>query len=104
MRIIYILAALLTLGLPANAEFKNILVKNILIWGSSYGSSRNANIKLMAYENGERFLAKFIKAEASLTVSSGMLAGKIVIGDLRLSNRPAFFIFPIQHSAIKTPE
>jgi hypothetical protein len=32
---------------------------------------------LTAYEKGEHFLAKYIK-EASLTVSSGMLAGKIV--------------------------
>jgi 7-keto-8-aminopelargonate synthetase-like enzyme len=90
------------LGLPANAEFTNILVKNILIWGSSYGSSRNANIKLMAYENGERFLAKFIKAEASLTVSSGMLAGKIVIATLDFQT-DCFFHFPNTHTAIKTP-
>jgi 7-keto-8-aminopelargonate synthetase-like enzyme len=47
-----------------------------LRWGSSYGSSRNANIKLTAYENSEHFLAKFIKAEAALTVSSGMLPEK----------------------------
>ena len=56
----------------------------------------------MAYENGERFLAKFIKAEASLTVSSGMLAGKIVIATLD-SQTDCFFHFPNTHSAIKTP-
>ncbi|MGO4819246.1 aminotransferase class I/II-fold pyridoxal phosphate-dependent enzyme [Flavobacterium sp. W22_SRS_FP1] len=90
------------LGLPANAEFQNILIKNILIWGSSYGSSRNANIKLMAYENGESFLAKSIKSEASLTVSSGMLAGKIVIATLDFQT-DCFFHFPNTHTAIKTP-
>jgi 7-keto-8-aminopelargonate synthetase-like enzyme len=90
------------LGLPANTKFQNILVKNILIWGSSYGSSRNANIKLMAYENGERFLAKYVKAEASLTISSGMLAGKIVLASLS-SQTDCFFHFPNTHTAIKTP-
>jgi hypothetical protein len=34
------------LGMPANPEFP----KNILRWGSAYGSSRNANIQLTAYE------------------------------------------------------
>jgi 7-keto-8-aminopelargonate synthetase-like enzyme len=90
------------LGLPANTKFQNILVKNILIWRSSYGSSRNANIKLMAYENGERFLAKYVKAEASLTISSGMLAGKIVLASLS-SQTDCFFHFPNTHTAIKTP-
>jgi 7-keto-8-aminopelargonate synthetase-like enzyme len=90
------------LGLPANSEFQSILVKNILIWGSSYGSSRNANVKLMAYENGERFLAKYIKAEASLTISSGLLAGKIVLAALN-SQTDCFFHFPNTHIAITTP-
>jgi 7-keto-8-aminopelargonate synthetase-like enzyme len=90
------------LGLPTNTSFQNILVKNILIWGSSYGSSRNANIKLTAYENSELFLAKFIKAEATLTVSSGMLAGKIVLATLN-SETDYFFHFPNTHTAIKTP-
>jgi 7-keto-8-aminopelargonate synthetase-like enzyme len=90
------------LGLPTNTEFQNILVKNILLWGSSYGSSRNANIKLTAYENGEHFLSKFIKADAALTTSSGMLAGKIVIDSLN-SQTDCFFHFPDTHTAIKTP-
>ncbi len=91
------------LGLPTNTDFQNILVKNILHWGSSYGSSRNANIKLTAYENGEQFLAKFIKAEAALTTSSGMLAGKLVIDTLS-SKTNCFFHFPDTHTAIKTPD
>jgi 7-keto-8-aminopelargonate synthetase-like enzyme len=90
------------LGLPTNTAFQNILVKNILQWGSSYGSSRNANIKLLAYEHGEHFLAKFIKADTALTISSGMLAGKLVV-DTLISKTDCFFHFPDTHTAIKTP-
>ena len=90
------------LGLPTNTDFQNILVKNILHWGSSYGSSRSANIKLTAYEHGEHFLAKFIKADAALTTSSGMLAGKLVIETLN-AQTDCFFHFPDTHTAIKTP-
>ena len=67
------------LGLPSNKKFIKIISKSLKKWGSSYGSSRNANIQLLAYYKAEQFLANFIKAEAALTISSGMLAGKIVI-------------------------
>jgi 7-keto-8-aminopelargonate synthetase-like enzyme len=90
------------LGLPTHPEFQKLLIKNILQWGTAYGSSRSANIQLSAYENGERFLAQFIKAEAALTVSSGMLAGKLVIEALTPDSN-CFFHFPNTHTAIKAP-
>ncbi|MFM2368901.1 MAG: hypothetical protein RL619_1201 [Bacteroidota bacterium] len=90
------------LGLPTNPEFQKLLIKNILQWGTAYGSSRSANIQLAAYENGEQFLADYIKAEATLTVSSGMLAGKLVIEALT-PKTDRFFHFPDSHPAIKAP-
>ncbi|RTZ05244.1 aminotransferase class I/II-fold pyridoxal phosphate-dependent enzyme [Flavobacterium bomense] len=90
------------LGLPTHSEFQNLIIKNILQWGTAYGSSRSANIQLTAYENGERFIAHFIKADAALTLSSGMLAGKIVIEILE-SQTNCFFHFPGTHAAIKAP-
>jgi 7-keto-8-aminopelargonate synthetase-like enzyme len=90
------------LGLPTHAEFQELIIKNILQWGTAYGSSRSANIKLTAYENGERFLADFIKADAVLTVSSGMLAGKLVV-EILISETNLFFHFPNTHAAIKVP-
>ena len=90
------------LGLPTHPEFQKLLIKNILQWGTAYGSSRSANIQLSAYENGERFLAQFIKAEAALTVSSGILAGKLVIEALTPDTN-CFFHFPNTHTAIKAP-
>lgn len=88
------------LGLPTHPEFQKLLIKNILQWGTAYGSSRSANIQLTAYENGERFLANYIKAAKVLTVSSGMLAGKLVT-EVLTSQDNTFFHFPDTHPAIK---
>ena len=87
------------LGLPPNKKFQKILFKNIARWGTAYGSSRNANIKLTAYEKGETFLAQFIQTEAALTVSSGMLAGQLVLTTLA-SQTDVFYHFPDTHVAI----
>lgn len=89
------------LGLPTNNDFQEVVIQNIRKWGTTYGSSRSANIKLTAYENGETFLAKHIKAESAVTVSSGMLAGKLVI-DVLNKNTDGFFHFSHIHTAIKT--
>lgn len=91
------------LGLPTHPEFQKLLIKNILQWGTAYGSSRSANIQLTAYENGERFLANYIKADAVLTVSSGMLAGKLAI-EVLTPQTDCFFHFPDTHTAIQVPE
>lgn len=88
------------LGLSNTKKFQKLLVKNILTWGTTYGSSRNANIQLTAYEEGEKYLADFIQSEAALTVSSGMLAGKLVIETLTKVT-DTFFHFPGTHAALK---
>ena len=90
------------LGLPTHPEFQKLIIKNILQWGTAFGSSRSANVQLSAYEKGERFLANFIKADAALTVSSGMLAGKLVIEALT-TETDCFFHLPDTHPAIKAP-
>ncbi|NGY38224.1 pyridoxal phosphate-dependent aminotransferase family protein [Flavobacterium sp. XN-5] len=90
------------LGMPANTEFQQLIVKNILRWGSAYGSSRNSNIQLTAYEKGEQFLTDYIKAETVVTVSSGMLAAKLVIEELS-DTTDVFFHFPNTHAALRVP-
>lgn len=89
------------LGLQTNKDFQELVIKNIRNWGTTYGSSRSANIKLTAYGNGEAFLANHIKSESAVTVSSGMLAGKMVIDELS-KNTDCFFHFTDIHPAIKT--
>ncbi|WP_264551832.1 aminotransferase class I/II-fold pyridoxal phosphate-dependent enzyme [Flavobacterium sp. N2038] len=89
------------LGLPTHKEFQNLVIQNIQKWGTTYGSSRTANIKLSAYVHGESFLASHIGSEAALTVSSGMLAGKLVLEKLK-KQTDCFFHLNDTHSAIKT--
>ena len=87
------------LGMSTNKDFQKILFESIKKWGTSYGSSRNSNIKLSIYETAEKLLAKNINTEAALTVSSGMLAGKLVIEHLSKTT-DAMFHFPDAHPAI----
>lgn len=90
------------LGMNTNPEFQSILFESIKKWGTGYGSSRNSNIKLSIYETAEKLLAKNINSEAALTVSSGMLAGKLVIEHLSKTT-DAFFHFPDVHQALMNP-
>jgi 7-keto-8-aminopelargonate synthetase-like enzyme len=90
------------LGMSANPLFQELIIKNILRWGSAYGSSRNANIKLTAYEKAEEFLANYISAAATVTASSGMLAAKLVLEELN-PHTDVFFHFPNTHTALKSP-
>lgn len=88
------------LGLPTNQKFQDLVVKNILKWGTTYGSSRTANIQLSAYTSGENFLAQHIGSEKTVTVSSGMLAGKLVLEKLK-KQTDCFYHLNEIHSAIQ---
>lgn len=90
------------LGMTTNPEFQRILFESIKKWGTAYGSSRNSNIKLSIFETAEKLLAKNIGTEAALTVSSGMLAGKLVV-DYLSKTSDAIFHFPDTHPAIMSP-
>ncbi|MFD2938647.1 aminotransferase class I/II-fold pyridoxal phosphate-dependent enzyme [Flavobacterium notoginsengisoli] len=88
------------LGLPTNTAFQDLVVQNILKWGTTYGSSRTANIQLTAYDEGESFLASHIGSESTVTVSSGMLAGKLVLEKLKKQTDCFYHLHEI-HSAIQ---
>ncbi|MEN2413050.1 aminotransferase class I/II-fold pyridoxal phosphate-dependent enzyme [Flavobacterium mesophilum] len=88
------------LGLPTNAAFQDLVIQNILKWGTTYGSSRTANIQLDAYSAGENFMSSHIGTEATVTVSSGMLAGKLVLEKMK-NQTDCFFHLNETHSAIK---
>jgi 7-keto-8-aminopelargonate synthetase-like enzyme len=87
------------LGVSTLPEFQEIIFKNIKKWGTSYGSSRNANIKLNVYKRGEDFLSDFLNSEDCTTVSSGTLAGKFAISTLD-KIVDSFFYMPKTHPAI----
>ncbi|MBA6151862.1 aminotransferase class I/II-fold pyridoxal phosphate-dependent enzyme [Gelidibacter maritimus] len=87
------------LGMATNAEFQNLLFESIKIWGTSYGSSRNSNIQLKIYQEAEDLFSKNCEAEAALTVSSGTLAGRLVL-DYLAKTHQHFYHYPKTHPAI----
>ncbi|WP_372757093.1 aminotransferase class I/II-fold pyridoxal phosphate-dependent enzyme [Mariniflexile sp.] len=87
------------LGLSTHAEFQNNLITGIKKWGTCYGSSRNANIKLSIFKKAEEAFANLIGTETALTCSSGTFAGKLVLECLSKSVN-AFYHYPKTHPAI----
>jgi 8-amino-7-oxononanoate synthase len=70
------------LGLSENADFQVLISEGLQKYGSSFGSSRNGNLRLDIYERAESKLAQFVHAPAAVTLSSGMLAGQVVVNQL----------------------
>lgn len=91
------------LGMTTNVDFQNLFFENIKKWGTGYGSSRNANIKLSVYATAEKLLAKNMQTEEALVVSSGMLAGKLVVEYLSGISDSMFYLQDV-HPAIKSKD
>ena len=87
------------LGIAALPQFHEIVCANIKKWGTSYGSSRNANITLSIYKKAEVFLRNFFNTEDCVTVSSGTLAGVFTLSVLE-KIVDSFFYMPKTHPAI----
>lgn len=87
------------LGIPMLPNFQKIVFQSIQQWGTCYGSSRNANIKLDVYKKGEQFFSNFLKTEDAVTVSSGTIAGQLALKSLH-QKVDAFFYMPKTHPAI----
>lgn len=90
------------LGLPTHPEFQDLVIKNLRRWGTAYGSSRNANVQITAYQEAETALSELVGSESAVTLSSGMLAGKLAIETLSTPGM-RFFHFPGCHPAIMAP-
>ncbi|MGQ7944581.1 aminotransferase class I/II-fold pyridoxal phosphate-dependent enzyme [Flavobacterium sp. WC2509] len=90
------------LGITTLTEFQTILLKSFQKWGTSYGSSRSANIQLEIYKTAEDILAKQTGTDAVVTVSSGMLAGKLAL-ELLQNTTDLLFHFPNTHPALLHP-
>jgi 8-amino-7-oxononanoate synthase len=90
------------LGVTTLPEFQAILIRSFQKWGTSYGSSRSANIQLAVYKTAEDLLAKQIGTDSAVTISSGMLAGKLALEQLQQST-DLLFHFPNTHPALMHP-
>ena len=87
------------LGLPQHPAFRQLLIDSVSRYGTTFGSSRNGNLRIGMYEEAEAKLAATVGAPHALTVSSGMLAGQVVVNYLR-AQRAMFIYGPQAHPAI----
>ena len=90
------------LGIATQPDFQNLIYQSIQQWGTSYGSSRNSNIKLSIYHKAEALLSNIVGAEAAVTVSSGTLAGRLVL-DFLAKSHASFYHHPKTHPAVISP-
>ncbi len=67
------------LGMQYNSQFQLLIQEGFQKYGSNWGSSRNNPLQIDIFEIFEAKLAGFVGAEGALTVSSGMLAGQLVV-------------------------
>jgi 7-keto-8-aminopelargonate synthetase-like enzyme len=90
------------LGLATLPAFQDQVIQGIKKWGTAYGSSRHANVKLSIFKAAEHLLASQLNTEACVTVSSGMLAGKLIL-DYLAQSHTRFYHYPNTHPAILAP-
>ena len=87
------------LGATTHPQFIEILKNGMDTWGTSYGSSRDANNTLSVYKKSETHLKQFLQQEDALTLSSGTLAGLLTITVLQ-HKTDSFFHLPKTHPSI----
>lgn len=88
------------LGIQHHPVFLRHFQQGLEIFGGHYGGSRHANISLTIFEEAEKFLAKWTGLPAALLVSSGTLAGRLVVNSLE-SRYPSFSA-PHTHVALSS--
>jgi 7-keto-8-aminopelargonate synthetase-like enzyme len=71
------------LGMGHDPEFQALLLEGTARYGIHFGGSRLSNIRLTIFEETERFLADYTGVEAALVLSSGSLAGQLLVKWLR---------------------
>lgn len=67
------------LGMPHVPAFREAVVDGMARYGTNFGGSRRSNLRLAVFAEAEHALAHWIGTEAALTVSSGSLAGQLLV-------------------------
>lgn len=67
------------LGLADHPLYQEKLIEGIRRYGANFGGSRRSNLQLDVFAEAENYLAEWLGVEAVLTVSSGSLAGQLLI-------------------------
>lgn len=75
------------LGMARNPDFAALLAEGLSRYGSNYGASRHGPLQLCVFDEAEALLARWTRMPAALTVSSGYLAGQMVVKALARAGR-----------------
>ncbi|MBK6947749.1 MAG: class I and II aminotransferase [Haliscomenobacter sp.] len=75
------------LGIPFLPEFQALIWEGIRIYGSHYGGSRRSKLAPPVFEETENYLASYAGAESALVLSSGTLAGQLLLKVLHLETQ-----------------
>lgn len=86
------------LGIAKDKKFSHFLMEGLQKYGNNYSSSRISNLQLKVFEEAETYLATYTGAEAALTMSSGYMAGQIVVR--MLEGAGEFIYAPKTHPAL----
>jgi 8-amino-7-oxononanoate synthase len=87
------------LGMASLEAFGKLVLEGGKKYGLNHGWSRGNNVQLTIYEEFERFFALKAGAEKSLVFSSGYLAGRAALAELK-KNVDIIYAAPDTHSAI----
>ncbi len=86
------------LGIPFNKEFQEYLKEGFSLFGTNYGGSRLSNLPVTVFQEAEDLFCSFTGASAALTVSSGTLAGQLVVRCFQ--NKKTLLYAPGTHPAL----
>lgn len=75
------------LGLAIHPLFQEKVIEGIRKYGLNFGGSRRSNMQLAVFTETEERLADWLGLEAAITVSSGSLAGQLLIKYLEQQHR-----------------
>ncbi len=71
------------LGMPHLEAFQQCLQDAFARYGTHFSGSRISHMQLAVFEEAEAFLAQWTRAQAAVTLSSGFLAGQLVVRQLK---------------------
>ncbi len=75
------------LGIPYLADFQALIWEGIRLFGGHYGGSRRSNLAPSIFEEVENGLAAFAGSESAIVLSSGTLAGQMLLKVLKKETR-----------------
>lgn len=70
------------LGIHARPAFGDLVKQGFELYGTNYGASRLGNISIPVFEEAEHKFASWLDAPSALVVSSGTLAGRLILESL----------------------